>query len=167
MLEEDEGMLLLLCEAFKAHNERVRDAHRDVHQLMLEEEWRIAMRTRHYLTTRCLDAPCESAWMTLYMCGSDVNFLNATSLTRGAFHQLLSSSWPSPSRQAELARMVNKREPLLTHTFGFIDGKNLRVQQPSNADLQNAIVRTVGISEIKTTFAGVMEMPNLDVFEAL
>ncbi|KAE9071735.1 hypothetical protein PF010_g25753 [Phytophthora fragariae] len=77
------------------------------------------------------------------------------------------SSWPSPSRQAELARMVNKREPLLTHTFGFIDGKNLRVrvlymilvptafrlsqltedncdvsaqvQQPSNADLQNAM----------------------------
>ncbi|KAE9302157.1 hypothetical protein PF008_g22559 [Phytophthora fragariae] len=76
-------------------------------------------------------------------------------------------SWPSPSRQAELARMVNKREPLLTHTFGFIDGKNLRVrvlymilvptafrlsqltedncdvsaqvQQPSNADLQNAM----------------------------
>ncbi|KAE9043155.1 hypothetical protein PR002_g3492 [Phytophthora rubi] len=37
-------------------------------------------------------------------------------------------SWPSPSRQVEMARMVNKREPLLTHTFGFIDGKNLRVR---------------------------------------
>ncbi|EGZ12890.1 hypothetical protein PHYSODRAFT_514526 [Phytophthora sojae] len=48
-------------------------------------------------------------------------------------------SWPSPLRQAELARMVNKREPLLTHTFGFIDGKNLRVQQPCNAGLQNAM----------------------------
>ncbi|ETO58387.1 hypothetical protein F444_23237 [Phytophthora nicotianae P1976] len=28
---------------------------------------------------------------------------------------------------------------MLKHTFGFIDGKNLRVQQPSNADMQNAI----------------------------
>ncbi|KAG2997392.1 hypothetical protein PC119_g17686 [Phytophthora cactorum] len=35
--------------------------------------------------------------------------------------------------------MVKAREPLLSHTFGFIDGKNLRVQQPFNADLQNAM----------------------------
>ncbi|EGZ19629.1 hypothetical protein PHYSODRAFT_429323, partial [Phytophthora sojae] len=40
---------------------------------------------------------------------------------------------------AELAKLVEAREPLLKHTFGFIDGKNLRVQQPSNADLQNAM----------------------------
>ncbi|KAJ8524315.1 hypothetical protein ON010_g16803 [Phytophthora cinnamomi] len=48
-------------------------------------------------------------------------------------------SWPSPSRQAELAQLVEAREPLLKHTFGFIDGKNFKVQQPSNADLQNAM----------------------------
>ncbi|KAG1711902.1 hypothetical protein DVH05_009143 [Phytophthora capsici] len=47
--------------------------------------------------------------------------------------------WPSPERQAKLAKLVEAREPLLSHTFGFIDGKNLRVQQPSNADLQNAM----------------------------
>ncbi|KAG6617392.1 uncharacterized protein IUM83_02670 [Phytophthora cinnamomi] len=82
MFEDDDSMLLLLCEAFRTHNERVCDARRDVHQLMLEEEWRIAMRARHYLTTRCLDAPYESAWMTLYKHGSDLNFLNATSLTK-------------------------------------------------------------------------------------
>ncbi|EGZ27306.1 hypothetical protein PHYSODRAFT_469825, partial [Phytophthora sojae] len=35
-------------------------------------------------------------------------------------------SWPSPARQAELAKLVEAREPLLKHTFGFIDGKNLR-----------------------------------------
>ncbi|EGZ17596.1 hypothetical protein PHYSODRAFT_262399 [Phytophthora sojae] len=44
-----------------------------------------------------------------------------------------------PTRQAELAKLVEAREPLLKHTFGFIDGKNFRVQQPSNADLQNAM----------------------------
>ncbi|KUF84205.1 hypothetical protein AM588_10000653 [Phytophthora nicotianae] len=48
-------------------------------------------------------------------------------------------SWPSPSRQRELASLVNAREPLLQYTFGFIDGKNFRVQQPPNSDLQNAM----------------------------
>jgi hypothetical protein len=48
-------------------------------------------------------------------------------------------SWPSPKRQDELVRLVQEREPLLTTTFGFIDGKNYRVQQPSNSDLQNAM----------------------------
>ncbi|KAE8997316.1 hypothetical protein PR001_g19621 [Phytophthora rubi] len=48
-------------------------------------------------------------------------------------------SWPSPSRQTQLAKLVEVREPLLKHTFGFIDGKNFRVQQPSSADLQNAM----------------------------
>ncbi|KAJ8571386.1 hypothetical protein ON010_g5448 [Phytophthora cinnamomi] len=37
------------------------------------------------------------------------------------------------------APLVEAREPLLKHTFGFIDGKNFKVQQPSNADLQNAM----------------------------
>ncbi|KAE9275252.1 hypothetical protein PF001_g26673 [Phytophthora fragariae] len=153
--------------------------------------------------------------MMVYKYGSDVNFLNTTSLTRSAFNQLLRRfsrfyyiprhmtrgrptklkhhhqvlglvlcfyvgsmeqsslcmlfgappstlsrtlaraegalaqalsgyasariSWPSPARQAELAKLVEAREPLLQHTFGFIDGKNFRVQQPSNADLQNAM----------------------------
>ncbi|ETM97900.1 hypothetical protein PPTG_19898 [Phytophthora nicotianae INRA-310] len=48
-------------------------------------------------------------------------------------------AWPSPSRQVELARLVEPREPLLKHTFGFIDGTNLRVMQPSYADLQNVM----------------------------
>jgi hypothetical protein len=68
-------------------------------------------------------------------------------------------SWPSPAHQTELAALVEARGPLLSHTFGFIDGKKLKmsglcskvcmlgvltiillqVQQPSNADLQNAM----------------------------
>eukprot|EP00644_Phytophthora_capsici_P004857 jgi/Phyca11/97251/e_gw1.1.673.1 len=163
------------------------------------------MRSRHYLTSQCLDKPNESAWMSLYMNGTDKNFLNATSLTRASFHQLLQRfstfyhirpvssaggrppklryhhqglglilcfyvgsmgastlcmlfgvppstlaralrkaeealagtlkghrpariSWPSPARQVELARRVEAREPLLKQTFGFIDGKNLRLR---------------------------------------
>ncbi|EGZ25124.1 hypothetical protein PHYSODRAFT_364346, partial [Phytophthora sojae] len=46
---------------------------------------------------------------------------------------------PSPSRQNELPKLVEAQEPLLKHTFDFIDGKNFKVQQPSNADLQNAM----------------------------
>ncbi|ETN16130.1 hypothetical protein PPTG_06346 [Phytophthora nicotianae INRA-310] len=47
--------------------------------------------------------------------------------------------WPSPTRQVELAKLIQEREPLLEYTFGFTDGKNFKVQQPSNADLQNAM----------------------------
>ncbi|ETI30232.1 hypothetical protein F443_22649 [Phytophthora nicotianae P1569] len=39
------------------------------------------MRSRHFLTTKCLDAPSVSAWMIMYKYGNDVNFLNATSLS--------------------------------------------------------------------------------------
>ncbi|KAG1687894.1 hypothetical protein DVH05_004546 [Phytophthora capsici] len=45
-------------------------------------------------------------------------------------------AWPSPSRQVELARLVEAREPQLKTTFRFIDGGKLRVMQPSNADIQ-------------------------------
>lgn len=82
MIDGDDGVILFLYEVYKTHTELVRDARRDVHQLLLEEEWRVAMRSRHYLTTQCLDAPCASGWMTLYEYGTDINFLNATSLTR-------------------------------------------------------------------------------------
>uniref|UniRef100_H3GZG3 DDE Tnp4 domain-containing protein n=1 Tax=Phytophthora ramorum TaxID=164328 RepID=H3GZG3_PHYRM len=122
--------------------------------------------------------------------GKDVSFLNTTSLTRPAFHQLLRRfsryyyilrhnarsgsatvllrridgaehallgvrlpsstlsrylrqeeevlsnalegfapariSWSSPARQVSLEKVVEAHEPLLKHTFGFIDGKNLR-----------------------------------------
>ncbi|KAG3015115.1 hypothetical protein PC120_g12337 [Phytophthora cactorum] len=103
-----------------------------------------------------LHSPSGTAWMMLYRYGSKLKFLNATSLTRSASHQLLHRAeealakvlngyapariyWPSPARKVELAKLVQSREPLLTHTFGFIDGKNLKVQQPSNADLQNSM----------------------------
>ncbi|KAE9074069.1 hypothetical protein PF007_g25558 [Phytophthora fragariae] len=82
MFDGDDAMVLLLYEAYKTHSELVRVARRDVHNLLLEEEWRIAMRARHYLTTQCLDVPCPSSWMTLFDCGTDINFLSATSLTR-------------------------------------------------------------------------------------
>ncbi|ETL35725.1 hypothetical protein L916_12180, partial [Phytophthora nicotianae] len=46
------------------------------------------MRSQHYLTVECLDKPTESAWMALYLSGTNKNFLNATGLTR-SFSRLL------------------------------------------------------------------------------
>ncbi|ETV67580.1 hypothetical protein H257_16306 [Aphanomyces astaci] len=46
--------------------------------------------------------------------------------------------WPSKFKQAYWASKSNAREPLVHGVFAFVDGKNLRVQEPSNADLQNA-----------------------------
>ncbi|KAF0702602.1 hypothetical protein AaE_015827 [Aphanomyces astaci] len=46
--------------------------------------------------------------------------------------------WPSKLKQAYWASKLNAREPLVHGVFAFVDGRNLRVQEPSNADLQNA-----------------------------
>jgi hypothetical protein len=35
--------------------------------------------------------------------------------------------WPSLQRQKSLARLIARRHPLLQFTWGFLDGKNLRV----------------------------------------
>ncbi|KAF1786494.1 hypothetical protein GQ600_3552 [Phytophthora cactorum] len=37
-----------------------------------------------------------------------------------------------------MAQWVEAREPLLKNVFGFVDGKNLRVMQLSDSELQNA-----------------------------
>ncbi|GMF18504.1 unnamed protein product [Phytophthora fragariaefolia] len=228
-MEESDDMDALLCltEVYLRYESDLSKARAELHRLLLFESWRIAMRSRHYLSTECLDTPCESAWMSLYMNASDTNFLNATSLTRyapavftipfgchanqtllcliqihvppiapavlkilyyssafvtrpsaetalptpsawtcplllrrldGAEHAL-PAIWctasdshknasqgrggsvagarglrscadlvPSPAQQVRLAKLVEAREPLLKHTFGFIDGKNLRVR---------------------------------------
>ncbi|ETM00721.1 hypothetical protein L917_02578 [Phytophthora nicotianae] len=47
-------------------------------------------------------------------------------------------TWPSLSRQRALSKLVSLKQPLLTHAWGFLDGKNYRVQSPSDTDLQNA-----------------------------
>ena len=46
--------------------------------------------------------------------------------------------WPSMDLQRFWAALVKRKEPLLKKKFGFIDGKNYRVQKPSDAELQNA-----------------------------
>ncbi|KAG1691937.1 hypothetical protein DVH05_026097 [Phytophthora capsici] len=59
MCDEDDGIndLLLLFDAYSRRESSLRSARRDVHQLKMESVWRAAMRTRHYVTARCLDAP--------------------------------------------------------------------------------------------------------------
>jgi len=47
--------------------------------------------------------------------------------------------WPSIPLQQRWAQLTNEREPLVEGVFAFVDGKNFRVQQPSDADLQNAM----------------------------
>ncbi|OWZ09060.1 hypothetical protein PHMEG_00018299 [Phytophthora megakarya] len=42
------------------------------------------------------------------------------------------------ARQEALARLTTQRESMLQFTWGFIDGKNYRIQEPSNHDVQNA-----------------------------
>ncbi|KAI9912037.1 hypothetical protein PsorP6_009510 [Peronosclerospora sorghi] len=46
--------------------------------------------------------------------------------------------WPTAQEQVAWGRLVETRETLVTKKFGFIDGKNYQVQQPSRAEVQNA-----------------------------
>ncbi|KAE9107518.1 hypothetical protein PF007_g13013 [Phytophthora fragariae] len=82
-------MLLLLSDAFVKQGKALHEARREVFHLLVDEAGKIAMRSRHYFKAQCLDVPCDSAWMVLYRYGSDINFINPTSLTKSSYHQRL------------------------------------------------------------------------------
>ncbi|KAJ3099147.1 hypothetical protein HDU97_003445 [Phlyctochytrium planicorne] len=46
--------------------------------------------------------------------------------------------WPSVTEQSQWAQWVNAKERHVKRRWGFIDGKNFPVQEPSVADIQNA-----------------------------
>lgn len=46
--------------------------------------------------------------------------------------------WPAKHEFKDLAQLINKREPMLSHTLGFVDGVNLPVKEPSEVLKQNA-----------------------------
>ena len=47
-------------------------------------------------------------------------------------------NWPTLEQQREMASRVHDKYPLLHGRFGFVDGKNYRVLQPTVAQMQNA-----------------------------
>lgn len=47
--------------------------------------------------------------------------------------------FPSKETQMRWASATNEKEPSVEGVFGFADGKNLRVQEPTEIDLQNAM----------------------------
>ena len=47
--------------------------------------------------------------------------------------------WPSIEEQVRWGKKINNLFPLLQGRWGFVDGKNYKVQKPSSAELQNAM----------------------------
>jgi hypothetical protein len=47
--------------------------------------------------------------------------------------------WPTLEEQPDWARRVEAKYPLLKGRWGFIDGKNYKIQKPSRSDIQNAM----------------------------
>ena len=47
--------------------------------------------------------------------------------------------WPTKRQQREWANLVQSQYSWIINRFGFVDGKNFRVQEPSDVDLQNAM----------------------------
>ncbi|ETI33759.1 hypothetical protein F443_19591 [Phytophthora nicotianae P1569] len=47
-------------------------------------------------------------------------------------------AWPSLTRQKALSKLISMQQPLVSFTWGVLDGINYRIQRPSNTDIQNA-----------------------------
>ena len=47
--------------------------------------------------------------------------------------------WPTKDNQQSMARQIEQREPLVQKKWGFVDGVNLPVMEPTNSALQNAM----------------------------
>lgn len=47
--------------------------------------------------------------------------------------------WPSKAEQRAYAARIEAKYPNIKGRFGFVDGKNFRVQEPSDTDTQNAL----------------------------
>ncbi|KAG2923852.1 hypothetical protein PC110_g15628 [Phytophthora cactorum] len=88
-VEDEMDAFLWVSEAYVKHEEDVCEARTELFEMLLQDEWGVAMHSQHYITVQCLDSPSDSAWMQLYERGNDLNFLNTTSLTRAALSQLL------------------------------------------------------------------------------
>ncbi|KAF1786450.1 hypothetical protein GQ600_6903 [Phytophthora cactorum] len=88
-VEDEMDAFLWVSEAYVKHEEDVCEARTELLEMLLQDEWGIAMHSQHYITVQCLDSPSDSAWTQLYERGNDLNFLNTTSLTRAALSQLL------------------------------------------------------------------------------
>ena len=47
-------------------------------------------------------------------------------------------AWPTAAEQVLWSTRISEREPLIQKKWGFMDGKNFKVQKPGSDDLQNA-----------------------------
>jgi hypothetical protein len=61
MTDDNIALLLLLADAVVEQGKGLWEVRRGVYALLVEEAWRTAMRSRHYLTAQYLDTPSESA----------------------------------------------------------------------------------------------------------
>ncbi|KAE9330900.1 hypothetical protein PF008_g15630 [Phytophthora fragariae] len=83
-----EDFWILVCASWRCRDGELKSLREEFNEMLLDEEWRRVMRTRHALTAECLTSPSVSACMCMYTNGTDANFLNVTSLMRYAFETL-------------------------------------------------------------------------------
>ncbi|KAE8982451.1 hypothetical protein PR001_g23726 [Phytophthora rubi] len=86
------GVLLAMCavtQRRRMQSARLRALRRRLHEEIIRCEWRLMVRMRHYVTLACLKDPTEASWMDTWQRGSDENLITTTSLSRGAFCDLL------------------------------------------------------------------------------
>lgn len=58
-----EDFWILVCASWRCRDGELKDLRKELNEMLLDEEWRRVMRTRHALTAECLTSPSVSAWM--------------------------------------------------------------------------------------------------------
>jgi hypothetical protein len=96
------------------------------------------------LTLHFLSSPCQQ-WILQEIFGLGKSSCSDY-IRKGleALHQVLKElpaaavTWPKSEYRSNLCALINRREPCLTGVFGFVDGLNLDVEEPSDPLVQNA-----------------------------
>jgi hypothetical protein len=98
----------------------------------------LALLLHFYTGTMEMKSICEIFNIPPSTCSRIIT--NAEIVLRIALRQINSAAvrWPSFEEQRTWAMSMTSREPLIHNKFGFVDGKNYRVQEPSDRNSQNS-----------------------------
>ncbi|CAD6910178.1 unnamed protein product [Tilletia controversa] len=128
-----------ILERFRPHLRPVRPRRRQGRSRSLTPRLHLAL-ALYYLTT-----PQRQKWIGLVFGLTPACVSRAVWSGLGAMYDMMAADpdtwaikWPTAAIMADMAAAVRAREPLLEGVFGFVDGLNLRIYQPSNLDEQNA-----------------------------
>ncbi|KAG3067572.1 hypothetical protein PI125_g23618 [Phytophthora idaei] len=102
--------MVVMAVVLRRHADDLQQLRRQVHQLLVDVELMRELNVRNRLTAACLGMAHLSARSLLYKYGTDKNLLNAKTITRDAFNELLARFTEYFFRFANLDAWVGNRQ---------------------------------------------------------